>query len=224
MTINELSRAELAARGHRGDDALQRVRPGPRTGRPRRDARTRSASAERTTLLLQPTRALPRKNVAGAHRADRGRRRHLLAARTGRGRVRARARAPAGAGPLPGRPRRARGRLLHRRRVRRLRRRPAPLDVGRLRQPLGGVGDPPAPARGGLLPRGGRAGGVRLPLVRRRRPGSAGGVAAQRPTSGVLTHNHRVAADALQPGRPPGAAVPRPRERPRSCRPSMTVR
>ena len=66
VTINELSRAELAARGIGGDDGLQRVRPRPahRATAPRRAAAL--GVAEGATLLLQPTRALPRKNVAGA--------------------------------------------------------------------------------------------------------------------------------------------------------------
>ena len=114
-----------------------------------------------------------------------------------------------GAGALPGPPRRARGRLHHRRRLRRLRRRPAAVDVGGLRQPLGRVGDLPAPAR------------HRAPTRWRpswRRSASAGSTpptrprwrrGCARPTSGLLAQNHRVAADALQPGRPPAAAVPR---------------
>ena len=66
MTINELSRAELAARGIDGDDGAttrSTRTPNRATAWPTRAA---LGVPDGATLLLQPTRALPRKNIAGA--------------------------------------------------------------------------------------------------------------------------------------------------------------
>ena len=67
VTINELSRRELADRGIRADDRLQHLRPGP-PGGDRAGTRAALGAAADRPLLLQPTRALPRKNVAGGSR------------------------------------------------------------------------------------------------------------------------------------------------------------
>ncbi len=65
MTINDLSRQELASRGIAATTLYNTFDPDPPPGE--RDA-TRAAlgAGESTRLLLQPTRALARKNVGGA--------------------------------------------------------------------------------------------------------------------------------------------------------------
>ncbi len=65
VTINELSRAELGVRGIRATTVYNTFDPDPRPGD---RARTRAALDLRdgVPLLLQPTRALARKNIGGA--------------------------------------------------------------------------------------------------------------------------------------------------------------
>ena len=119
VTINELSRHQLAERGIAATTIYNAFAvPGPadRAGtaaptgagwRPTGGG-ARGALGRRTTssrLVLQPTRAIPRKNVAGgiAVAAELGAAYWLLG--PGRGRVRPRARRPGGRGAVPGRPR-----------------------------------------------------------------------------------------------------------------------
>ena len=65
VTINELSRRELPPRLSPPQHALQHVRPESVAGRPRQVRRTFHL-ADSDRLLLQPTRALERKNVPAA--------------------------------------------------------------------------------------------------------------------------------------------------------------
>ena len=64
VTINQLSRRELAAHGITATTIYNSFDPDP-GGRPGRRPRPRSAWPRTTRLLLQPTRALARKNIAG---------------------------------------------------------------------------------------------------------------------------------------------------------------
>ena len=65
VTINELSRHELAARGITATTIYNTFDPYPATG-DRDTVRAALGVPEGTRLLLQPTRALARKNIAGA--------------------------------------------------------------------------------------------------------------------------------------------------------------
>jgi glycosyltransferase involved in cell wall biosynthesis len=65
VTINELSRAELATRGMEAMTIYNAFDPDPPPG-DRAGVRTALGVPAGTTLLLQPTRALGRKNIGGA--------------------------------------------------------------------------------------------------------------------------------------------------------------
>ncbi len=65
VTINELSRRDLAARGMSATTVYNTFDPDPAPG-DRRGTRVALGLGDATMLLLQPTRALPRKNVEGA--------------------------------------------------------------------------------------------------------------------------------------------------------------
>ena len=206
VTINELSRVRAGDPRDRGDDDLQRVRSRSGAGRragvraalgcPRRDAAAAPADAG----------AGPQEHRR-SHRPGRGGRRHLLAARPRRGRVRARARAPGRRGPAAAscsaRPRR----LLHRRRVRGVRRRRCCPRSGRVsatprwsRRRTGGRW-PSARTRSRPSWRPSASTGSTRPTRPRWRAG------CDEPDEALLAHNHQVAARALQPGRPAGPAV-----------------
>ena len=65
VTINELSRAELATRGMEATTIYNAFDPDPPPG-DRAGVRTALGVPDGTPLLLQPTRALARKNIGGA--------------------------------------------------------------------------------------------------------------------------------------------------------------
>ena len=65
VTINELSRAELATRGMEATTIYNAFDPDPLPGN-RAGVRTALGLPDGTPLLLQPTRALARKNIGGA--------------------------------------------------------------------------------------------------------------------------------------------------------------
>jgi glycosyltransferase involved in cell wall biosynthesis len=67
VTINELSRRQLAERGIAATTMYNSFDPDPAPGN-RDGSRTTLGIGEGTRLLLQPTRALPRKNIGGALR------------------------------------------------------------------------------------------------------------------------------------------------------------
>jgi glycosyltransferase involved in cell wall biosynthesis len=64
VTINALSRRELAAHGISATTVYNTFEPDPPPGR-RAETRVALGVADGTRLLLQPTRALPRKNIEG---------------------------------------------------------------------------------------------------------------------------------------------------------------
>jgi mannosylglucosylglycerate synthase len=64
VTINARSREELAAHGISATTVYNTFDPHPPAGR-RAETRVALGAADRTRLLLQPTRALPRKNIEG---------------------------------------------------------------------------------------------------------------------------------------------------------------
>ena len=200
VTINELSRAELAARGVPLDDRLQRVDPDPPPGEAPHPCRPRRE--RRLPVLLQPTRASRGRTSRGLALTEAvGGTYWLLGpAEDGYGpeldRLVGRASCPVVLGHPDGgcsiadRTPHATPSCC-----------PRP---GRVSGTLGGVGDPSPPAGGGPLPGGGRAGWLRLPLVRRRRPGATRRWLRE-PDDRLLMENQRVAAEhfnlAVLPGR-----------------------
>ena len=183
VTINDLSRRQLAARGMTATTLYNRFDPEPPAGD--RDGLRRALGvAPGTRLLLQPTRALARKNVAAglALTAAAGGTYWLLGpAEDGYGpeleRLVAGAACPVllGAGgpdgpdgPDGGGRREGTGRsgVDDRRCLRGLRCRPVAVDLGRLREPGARVGHPPPAPGHRAVPGGLRVGRLRLPVVR----------------------------------------------------------
>ena len=119
VTINELSRNELATYGIAASTIYNAFDPDPAPGE-RTGLRAAVGVPDRTPLLLQPTPRTGAQEHRGGPRPRRDVGRHLLAPRSGGGRVRARARAPGRRRPLPRGPRHAHRRLLHCRRLRRV--------------------------------------------------------------------------------------------------------
>ena len=208
VTINELSRAELATRGIEATHDLQRLRPGSAVRasgaggarRARRPRRHTPAAAADTRAGAQEHR--------GGHRPRRGARRHLLAARSGRGRVRARARAawsararcPVVLGPAEGGCSIADAY--------------AACDAVALPSLWEGFGNPSVesatyrrPLAIGPYPVATELAALRLPLVRCRRPGARWPVGCDQPDAAPHRAQPARGGGALQPGRPAGPLV-----------------
>ena len=165
VTINDLSRRQLAARGMAATTIYNRFDPDPPAG-DREGVRRALGVADETRLLLQPTRALARKNVAAglALTAAVGGTYWLLGP------------AEDGYGPeldrlVEGAPARCcserragdgrtgrTGGVDDRRCLRRLRCRPVAVDLGRLREPGARVSHPPPAPRHRAVPGGLRVG------------------------------------------------------------------
>ena len=176
VTINDLSRRQLAARGMAATTIYNRFDPDPPAG-DREGVRRALGVAAGTRLLLQPTRALARKNVAAglALTAAVGGTYWLLGpAEDGYGpeldRLVEGAACPVllGADGPDGAERTGRGGVDDRRCLRRLRCRPVAVDLGRLREPGARVGHPPPAPGHRAVPGGLRVGRLRLPVVRQR--------------------------------------------------------
>ena len=195
VTINELSRDELAPPRHRGharsttpSTRIRRRVIGPPSGALSAFPRRRHSCCNRRVHW-------PRKNIGGAialAEAPAPPTGSSAPPRTGTGRSSNAWSPGALSASLLGPPAR---RLLHRRRLCGVRRRPAPLAVGGLRQPVGGVGD----ATGGRWP------SARTRWRRSWRPSASTGstrptpprwrVGSSEPDLRLIAHNHQVAAD-----------------------------
>ncbi len=235
VTINERSRRELASRNiaattvYNSFDPLESVGDDPSRRRyPDRGPRARALRAAlgvspQTRLVLQPTRALPRKNVAGGMAATGalgGSFWLLGAAEDGFGPTLDRLVAAASCPVLLGHPD-----VPHQiaRRVRSLRRRRAALDLGGLRQPLGRVLDPPTPAPHRPLSGRCRARPVRVPLVLPR-PDRPPLRVARRAGSLAPRPQRRRSGGALLDGRPSPAARRSPAQRVSGTGPEVGTR